>query len=509
MARKLGAFQYQSDNFKNKLTSFAGLPLYCELAVVCGLTDVIEKTMNSKSQGWDDLEIIMAIILLNLAGGDCVEDIEHLEADQGLCAIIHQINTHGMTKKQRSVYQNRWRKSKSRTLPSMSVIRRYLEQFHNGNEEAKRVKGQAFIPAHNEQLQNLLEINSCLTNFAQSKNPVDVATLDQDATLSATAKRNSLYCYKKFKAYQPFNTYWAEQKMLVHSEFRDGNVNAGLDQLRLLKESTKILPMSIKKVKLRSDSAAYQREVLDYCAEGKDERFGVIEFAISADVNPAFKKAVKEVDERDWNTIYKSDGKALYKTSQEYAEVCFVPGWVAKSKKQAKYRYLAIREPMVESKKSDSELEDLPFQTMDMVKQKYKLFGIVTNSPLEGNDLITWFRQRCGYSEEVHSIQKSELAGGQFPSGKFGANAAWWQVMILAFNLNALMKHLVLPEGLKTKGMKALRFHLIGVCGRIVSHARKWSIKLGGGHAVSELFVKAQKNIAALMNPLGPEAGCG
>jgi hypothetical protein len=32
-------------------------------------------------------------------------------------------------------------------------------------------------------------------------------------------------------------------------------------------------------------------------------------------------------------------------------------------------------------------------------------------------------------------IEKSELAGGHFPSQKFGANAAWWQIMVLALKV--------------------------------------------------------------------------
>jgi hypothetical protein len=33
-------------------------------------------------------------------------------------------------------------------------------------------------------------------------------------------------------------------------------------------------------------------------------------------------------------------------------------------------------------------------------------------------------------------VMKTDLAGGQLPSGLFGANAAWWALMILAHNLN-------------------------------------------------------------------------
>jgi hypothetical protein len=38
---------------------------------------------------------------------------------------------------------------------------------------------------------------------------------------------------------------------------------------------------------------------------------------------------------------------------------------------------------------------------------------------------------------------KSDLAGGQLPSGLFGATVAWWIPTILAHNLNTAMKWLV------------------------------------------------------------------
>ena len=37
---------------------------------------------------------------------------------------------------------------------------------------------------------------------------------------------------------------------------------------------------------MRSDTAGYQQEFLRYCAEGKDQGFGVIEFAVGVDVTP-------------------------------------------------------------------------------------------------------------------------------------------------------------------------------------------------------------------------------
>ena len=68
-------------------------------------------------------------------------------------------------------------------------------------------------------------------------------------------KRDALFCYKKFKAYQPLNCWWAEQGVMLYLEFRDGNVPAGHEQLRVLKDSLGHLPDGVKKVYLRSDTA--------------------------------------------------------------------------------------------------------------------------------------------------------------------------------------------------------------------------------------------------------------
>jgi len=54
----------------------------------------------------------------------------------------------------------------------------------------------------------------------------------------------------------------------VHSEFRDGNVPAGYEQLRVLEEAARLLPAGVTKLYLRSDTAGYQHDLLKYCAEG-------------------------------------------------------------------------------------------------------------------------------------------------------------------------------------------------------------------------------------------------
>ena len=145
------------------------------------------------------------------------------------------------------------------------------------------------------------------------------------ADRDAQARRAALLL-KGFKAYQPLNCWWAEQGAMLYSEFRDGNVPAGHEQLRVLKASLAHLPASVTKVYLRSDTAGYQEELLLYCGEGTDPRFGVIDFAISADVTEAFRRTVMATAETEWQPLIRMvDGKPQ-QTDQEWAEVCLVPG---------------------------------------------------------------------------------------------------------------------------------------------------------------------------------------
>jgi len=503
MAKSLLPFEYEVDPVNSGQTALAGLPAYLDLAAVCGLTDSIRRhlTVNSnKQQGWSDEQIVMSLVLLNLAGGESVDDLRILEGDEGFAKVMQRVETHGLARSERRALERRWRKQRRRAVPSPSPVFRYLSAFHNPEEESNRQPGKAFIPAPNQHLQSLQRVNTDMIAFAQKKNPQKLATVDMDATLIETQKQQALFSYKSYKAYQPLNSYWFEQNITLHSEFRDGNVPAGYDQLRVFQESLNSLPYGVEKVFLRSDTAGYQHELLKYCAEAKNERFGVIEFAIGADVTPAFKKAVATVSDNQWQPLHQQIGPDYQiKTGQEWAEVCFVPEGLAHKKNGPDYRFLAIRESLEQTELFEPEVQQLPFQTMEMKSLgHYKIFGIVTNRTIEGEELIHWYRERCGKSEHAHSIMKNDLAGGRLPSGEIGDNAAWWMIMLLAFNLSALMTQLVLPKNWAGKRLKAIRFGLINMAGRVIERSRQLIVRLSGNHPSTKLLFDVRKRIVQL-----------
>ena len=211
-----------------------------------------------------------------------------------------------------------------------------------------------------------------------------------DATLTETLKKDALFCYQGPKSYHPYNVLWYEHNVVFHSEFRDGNVPAGFGQLRILKECLSSLPSGVEEVYIRSDSAGYQHELLKYCAEGKDERFGRIGFAISIDIYDGFKRVVLTDRDIKWRPIYKEISPGLkIKSGQEWSEICYVPTELCKSKKSPDYLFIAIREELKQKVLPGMEDQlDLPFPTIEMGQKRYKLTGIVTNLDREGDGRI-------------------------------------------------------------------------------------------------------------------------
>ena len=508
-------FEYEEEKKDTGITGLAGLPLYLDLARVVCLSKSIQKHLKIKEggQGWTDVQMVISLILLNLAGGECVDDLKILEADEGFCEILCKIEVDGLTRKIRRALARRWRKEQQRTVPSPSTVFRYLKGFHDAEQEElrKQSKVKAFIPAPSEHLKGFSKINKDLLAILNTIIVHKTATLDMDATLIETSKKSALYSYKSSKAYQPLNTWWYEHNIIVHTEFRDGNVPAGYEQLRVLKEALECLPGNVKEVKLRSDTAGYQHDLLKYCETGANERFGRIEFAIGCKVSKSFKIAVAQVPSNEWHPLYKTVNGRRVKTKTEWAEVCFVPDELCHSKNAPEYRYIAKRQLIDEQRTlpgmEEPDLELVDFPTMQMTEGKYKVFGIVTNikeCQKNGEEVIHWLHARCGKSEEAHSVMKEDLAGGKLPSWDFGANAAWWWIMILSLNVNSIMKQLALEPSMEKARMKRVRFTIINIPGRILKGSRNLLIKLSKGNPSYRLFLDVRERLMMVNERLAP-----
>ena len=79
---------------------------------------------------------------------------------------------HGRSRRERRAEARRWRRQRSRALPSPDAAGRWLAGFHDAGEEARRQAGRAFIPAASRGVAGLWRVNGELLRMAQVQHPV-------------------------------------------------------------------------------------------------------------------------------------------------------------------------------------------------------------------------------------------------------------------------------------------------------------------------------------------------
>src|ERR1019366_4833819 len=185
MRQSVLPYVFGSAGPKQRATAHAGLCPYLELACVAGLLKSVRDHLAvcSKDQGFTDEQIVMSLICLNVVGGECVDDLEILESDEGFGRVLRMAERHHLTRKQRQAFARRFRKGRTRHTPSPPVVFRFLSAFHDAEQEKERLVGKAFIPKPTDPLIGLTKVNADMMAFLQRNKPSDVATLDMDPTI--------------------------------------------------------------------------------------------------------------------------------------------------------------------------------------------------------------------------------------------------------------------------------------------------------------------------------------
>ena len=270
------------------------------------------------------------------------------------------------------------------------------------------------------------------------------ATLDVDATFIEAEKRDAVMSYHGAPGYYPMLGFVAETKGLLLAEFREGNVSPASDAPGFLRRLISRLPKTVEKIRLRSDSAWFNHEVMDYCA-----RSG-IEFAITADKNSHTRQLIDRIPNDQWEVFGNVPDEEIADTvySFEHGERA--------------YRLVVIREPV---------------KQLNFLEGMYHYRVIITNMDWEKRRLVKWHRERAT-SENWIKEMKGGFSLERLPSGRFLSNAAFLQIISLAYNLVEALKVLGLPDEYRNKTVKSLRYRLFNIPAMWVRHARRWVLKL-------------------------------
>jgi len=431
-------------DFRGGLTSavtpHAGVALLLETGRRSGVMAAAGRHLPAKRspKGLGQDQMVEAFVLLSALGGECLDDFDGLRRDLGLAALTGY------------------------TLPAAATARQWLDRFHDDAAVAERPQHGSFIPAESAALAGLAAVVVRSGHaYVNAVAPGPAVTLDVDAHLVESSKQEALPTYAGFRGYQPLLVCWAETGLVVADEFRDGNVPASAGIAALVDEAAAALPARADgqawQIAVRSDSAAYEQANLDHWQE-RGWRF-----AVSADMSPQLRAAVVALPPAAWQPWVVETGGFV----REWAELPYVPSRVGEKRDTQPFRYLAIRiRPP----------QGLLFGDGARVKH----FAVVSNDwRTDGQALLAWQRGKAGTIEHVHRTLKDELAAGVYPSGKFGANAAWLRLQVLTLNLLELLKAVALDAQYRQARPKRLRFAIFTQFGRVVQHARQTCIRLG------------------------------
>jgi hypothetical protein len=424
-----------------EVTPHAGSALLIELGRRSGVIGAAERHLPAKksTKGLRHGELVEAFVLLSALGGECLDDFDGLRRDRGVAALLGY------------------------DLPAASTARQWLDRFHDPSAVAGRPLQGSFIPPESAGLAGLRAVvEHSVRTYVAAARPGQTVTLDVDAHLVEASKRSALPTYDGYRGYQPLLVEWAETRLVLADEFRDGNVPAGVGIRALVDQAYASLPARAAdaedawQVSVRSDSAAYEQDTLDHW-HGRHWRF-----AVSADMSRQLHAAIVALPPEAW-TFWAEEPRGAIR---EWAEVPFVPSRKVEKKDARPYRYLAIRVRTPQG---------VLFGDGSTVKH----FAVVTNDwGTDGRALLGWQRGKAGTIEHVNDVLKNELAAGVYPSDKFGANAAWLRLQVLAHNLLELLKATALDPQYRRARPKRLRFAIFAQFGRVVRHAREQFVRL-------------------------------
>lgn len=165
-------FQIDPEPAPESLTALGGMPLVVQAFRSLGLPASVKRHIHIKERlrGYDGATLVESFVVLNAAGGECMDDFQRLREDSGLEELI------------------------GHELPSPSAGLQFLYEFHdeaNINEAKRQRKPEeaTYIPEENGALQGLGQVNGDLVQvFGQRCPDQQIATVDQDATIIESGK---------------------------------------------------------------------------------------------------------------------------------------------------------------------------------------------------------------------------------------------------------------------------------------------------------------------------------
>jgi len=420
---------FQLERTSEPITSKSGLVVFHEAALALGVVKDIRANLPvpGSNRGIKPEYYVLPLVQMFCGGGQTLEDIRQIEADKALKDLCGYAR-----------------------LPGADAIGKWLKR-------PDRLKG-------------MKRVNGQLAQTIIARSGKDDFTLDTDATFIETEKGPARITYQGFKGFSVLLSFLADLDLHVGGHYRNGNVPASTGIKAQIEHCYRMLKAQGKRLKyFRSDSAAYNAEVINTCADKR------IAFTITADQDAAVKAAIADIPAHKWQRLCDEGG---VRTDREYATTVH-----CMEQTKAAFTLIVQRWPNPQL----NLFEDTPCC----------YYAIATNDTERETVDIIYFHNHRGNAENYNKEVKSGFRLDYAPTKELRADAVYFEIGMLAYNLTIAIKYLCLGEGWVRKTIATLRWELIFIAGKLVNHSRRLLLKVEArGY---ELLQRLRERIAQLV----------
>jgi len=300
-------------------------------------------------------------------------------------------------------------------------------------------------------IEGMERVNRAIIRRVLKEGDSEGYTLIIDPTLIEAEKRDAQMTYEGFKGYRPVVATLKENGLAIAYQFREGNDNGG--RVEIIQKAFQNLPEGKEIREVLLDSEYYSNEVMEYLTQ----REGV-QWVIAADKDSSILKAIEAIPCEEWKAFKTSDGMM---TDREIAETVHTT-----NRGEVAFRLIVLRWKEMQG---------------DLFEDTYSYYCIASNITDRGSEELVWrYNQRAHIENHIKEI-KSGFGMERLPSGDFRANAVYFGIGIMTYNLFLAQKILTMPEEWQAKTIKSVRWLLMEVAGKLIEHGRCVILKIAVG----------------------------
>jgi len=430
MAQSVLEFAVESTH--ERLTPRAGEAVFGEFLKAIGVDRLCHKhlPLPQSNRGYDPYTFIHPLLLMLHSGGRYLEDIRMIASDKALCELL------GIKR-----------------VPMADSIGKWLKR-----STQKKVEG-------------MEKINRILLGRYLSKMKEEPLILDIDATVIESHKSIARTTYKMFPGFTPIIGH-LNGGYVVHQEFRAGNVAPADRNLAFVQQCEAQLPKGRKIDYLRADAASYQAALFNYCDKNN------ITYVIGGHLDQRVLASIQKITA--WKPLKTKKGTAHH-LKEEVAEFIHTMNGTDHA-----FRLIVVKKtatPILHGLEQFLSKEEL----LLLASERYSV--IATNDQeMEAEEIVYFYRQRGDTSENRIKELKNGFNLKYLPTSHFEANALYFHIGTLAYNLFILFRQ-ILHNSWQKHTIQTIRYKLYHIAGKVITHARQTILK------VNDQFVELLKMI--------------